>query len=684
MAVETEGSRLGAGRDVLGRSLSVLGTCSRAVRNAAHDLAGQLADAADGLSNLSPLSLHRRWVREAAHDLAVAIAKGLAQPRRLLPRLRLREFIVSGPLVRFFTRTLQRRIILANTIGLAILLGGIFYLSQYHAWLIDAKRESLRAQGEIIAAAIAANASIETGRIVLDPDRLPEIEGSKSPFRDDGFAALQLSIAPERVTPILKRLVPASDTRARVYAHDGTLIIDTAQLLRGQAGRGEFPAGDKQVRIKVKNNWTKFLAWLMRGELPVYREIGSANGTAYPEVRMALSGSTTPMLLVNEKGEQIVSMAVPIQHHKTVQGVLLLSTRPGEIDEVLSEERNVIIALALTAFAATLLASFLLARTIAGPMRRLSEVAENVSRNIKARDELPELAHRADEVGQMAAAFREMTASLHRRIEASERFAQDVAHELKNPLTAARSTAEALAYAKSPEQQAELVQQIQGELKRLNKLITDVSNASRLDAELALQETEPVDMREVLYGVADVFRDILGGDTRRIVLDIAELPYDPSAYVVRGLEERLSRVITNLLDNAVSFSPENGVVTVRARRIGTEIEVVVEDEGPGIPADKLEDIFKRFYSDRPQTDRTIGKNSGLGLSISREIVNASGGRIWAANRKQLANGRAAWPDDPAGVRVRRMAAMAGAAFVVRLPAADGPASKGAPQLARRH
>jgi len=126
------------------------------------------------------------------------------------------------------------------------------------------------------------------------------------------------------------------------------------------------------------------------------------------------------------------------------------------------------------------------------------------------------------------------------------------------------------------------------------------------------------------------------------------------------------------------------VVTVRARRIGTEIEVVVEDEGPGIPADKLEDIFKRFYSDRPQTDRTIGKNSGLGLSISREIVNASGGRIWAANRKQLANGRAAWPDDPAGVRVRRMAAMAGAAFVVRLPAADGPASKGAPQLARRH
>jgi two-component system, OmpR family, sensor histidine kinase ChvG len=655
MAVETDGSRFGAGaRETLRRGVSAF-------------------------------SVYGRAVREAAHDLAANLGKGFAGLRALARRLQLYDLLVSGPLIRFFTRTLQRRIILANSIGLAILLGGIFYLSQYHAWLIDAKRDSLRAQGEIIAAAIAANASVETGRIVLDPDRLPEIEGSKSPFRDDGFAALQLSIAPERVTPILKRLVPATETRARVYAQDGTLIVDSAQfLVRGQVARAEQPAGENQGRVKVKNNWTKFLAWLMRGDLPVYREIGSSNGTAYPEVRMALSGSTTPMLLVNEKGEQIVSLAVPIQYRKAVQGVLLLSTRPGEIDEVLSEERNVIIALALTAFAATLLASFLLARTIAGPMRRLSAVAENVSRNIKARDELPELANRADEVGQMAAAFREMTASLYRRIEASERFAQDVAHELKNPLTAARSTAESLAYAKTPAQHEELVQQIQGELKRLNKLITDVSNASRLDAELALQETEPVDMREVLHVVAEVFRDILGGDTRRLVLDIAEQSQEPAPYVVRGLEERLGRVITNLIDNAISFSPENGVITVRARRAGLEVEIVVEDDGPGIPEDKLEDIFKRFYSDRPQTDGTVGKNSGLGLSISREIVNAYGGHIWASNRRQRKDGTSAWQDDQAELRERRMPGVAGARFTVRLPAADVPASKGAPALARRH
>ena len=605
------------------------------------------------------------------------------QARAYVRQTRAYGLLTTGPLIRFISRTLQRRIIFANTIGLAILLGGIFYLSQYHAWLIDAKRVSLRAQGDIIAAAIAANASIETGRLVLDPDRLPELEGARSPFRDDGFAALQLSIAPERVTPILRRLLPSADTRARVYAQDGTLIIDTAQLLsRGQLARGASTQAEQQDRVRLKNGWTRFLAWLMRGDLPVYREIGGANGKAYPEVRMALGGSATPMLLVNEKGEQIVSMAVPIQFRKAVQGVLLLSTRPGEIDEILAEERYLILLLALTALAATLLASWLLARTIAGPMHRLSEAAKMVSTNIKARRELPEYGHRADEVGQMAAAFREMTEALYRRVEASERFAQDVAHELRNPLTAARSTAEALAYAKTPEQHADLVREIQDELKRLNKLITDVSNAARLDAEMALQEIEPVDVRQVLEGVVDVFRDLLSMDSRRVGLTIAAAPQSPHPYFIMAHEARLGRVVTNLLDNALSFSPDGGLVTVQARRQGGEIEITVDDQGPGMPPDKLEDIFSRFYSDRPQTDSTIGKNSGLGLSISREIVTAYGGTIRASNLK---GGNGAIPtlaDEPAAFRDRRAQGIIGARFTVRLPSADAAAIRGA-QLGRR-
>jgi len=225
------------------------------------------------------------------------------------------------------------------------------------------------------------------------------------------------------------------------------------------------------------------------------------------------------------------------------------------------------------------------------------------------------------------------------------------------------------------------VRQIQEELKRLNKLITDVASASRLDAELALQETEPVDMRPLLRSVVDAQQDIHDG-RHRIVLDIAEA-YSPTAYIVQGHDARLGRVITNLVDNAVSFSPENGVVTVSARRLGAEIEILVEDEGPGIPPDKLEDIFKRFYSDRPQTDRTVGKNSGLGLSISREIVNAYGGRIWAMNRSAPADDASRWPDDQAELKDRRIPGVAGACFIVRLPAADSTPLKGTPLLVRR-
>jgi two-component system sensor histidine kinase ChvG len=355
-------------------------------------------------------------------------------------------------------------------------------------------------------------------------------------------------------------------------------------------------------------------------------------------------------------------MAVPIQRMKSVQGVLLLSTRPGEIDDVLIQERQLILSVSLLALLAMLAASLLLARTIADPMRRLSEAARHVSGNIRARAELPVFPNRSDEVAQLASAFRAMTSALYRRIEASEKFAADVAHELKNPLTAARSTAEALAYAKSESSRAELVQQIQNELKRLNRLITDVSNASRLDAELALQQTERVDLRLLLAGVIDVFRDMLDGCKRRINLDIPPRPAD--AFVVRGHEGRLGQVLTNLLDNAISFSPECGSIRVTARRDGPEIEILVEDEGPGIPEDKLEQIFERFYSDRPATDAKRGKNSGLGLSISREIVRAHEGRIWAENRQLAVEGP-------------------GARFVVRLPAADPTSYRGIARLGRR-
>jgi two-component system sensor histidine kinase ChvG len=587
--------------------------------------------------------------RAAARDvvqswtLATGWAKAMLRSMASFPSRLWRELVTDTPLVRFVSATLARRIFVSNLLGLVVLLGGMLWLSQHQAWLIAAKVESLKIQGEIIAAAIASNATIDTDRLAFDQDRLPEADGRRMLHRDDGFVAMELSLRPDRVAPVVRRLIlPSYNTRARVYTREGTLIVDSNDVV----GKAVVEQPDPQGRVRVKTVWTRLRDWLDASDLPVYREIGLANGNYYVEVRQALRGVTLPpMLLLTDDGKQIVSHAVPIQRRNAILGVLLLSSRPGEIDEILDRERWVTIAVALMALSATLMASLLLARTIAGPMGRLSAVAEQVSQRLNSRARLPDFADRRDEVGQMAGAFARMTSALYRRIEASEKFAADVAHELKNPLAAARGTADVLTYAKTDAERQELVAQIQGELKRLNRLITDVSNASRLDAELARQQVVPVDVKVVLANVVDVFKDILGADTRALALDVASFG-DVRTYVVNAHEGRIGQVVTNLIDNALSFSPAGGKVTVRLRRVDREIEVSVEDEGIGIPPDKLETIFERFYSDRPQSDQTSGKNSGLGLSISREIVTASGGRIWAENSSTGG----------------------GARFVVRLPA----------------
>ncbi len=606
--------------------------------------------------------------RDGARVLAATAAERYrtetqAAPRRTAP---LRAALATGfapverwfrrqPLVRFVSASLLRRILVSNLIGFFILAGGILYLGWVHTWLIDAKLDALKTQGMIIADAIAANATVVHERIVLDPKNIPDQHDPANNFPDDGLAALELSIHPEEVTPILRKLIQPTNTRARIYARDGTLIVDTARtLLHWSAMRNE-PNGTGDTHPKTQNFWTRLTRYFFKEPLPVYQEIGTGNGMAYREVRDALNGQERSMLLLNKKGEQIVSIALPIRRFKNIQGVLLLSTWPGQIDKILRDERTVILILTAIALLASVVTSLVLARTVAGPMRRLSAAAEQVSHNITARAQLPELAGRSDEVGQMAGAFQAMTAALYKRIEASEKFAADVAHELKNPLTAARSTAKSLGFAKNEAERNHLVEQIQNELKRLNRLITDVSNASRLDAELARKEMHSIDVSTMLRGVVSIFRDILGDDSRRIELAIGPEPFT-GAFAIVGDEGRLGQVLTNLFDNAISFSPENGTVIVRARSAGRFVEILIEDDGPGIPEDRLEIIFDRFYSDRPATDTSRGKNSGLGLSISREIVRAHGGDISAENRYE----------DAAGPVAR----LAGARFIVRLLVAD--------------
>jgi two-component system, OmpR family, sensor histidine kinase ChvG len=604
----------------------------------------------------------RRWLSQAAHGKPATDAEDESEQSET-PSLISRALTRASqtPLGLFLSRSLLRRIMAANVLGLIILVGGINYFSQYHSWLIDAKRDALKIQGEMIAAAIASDARVEKGALQFNPAQSGP-DAAKTEAFDDPFAKLEMSIKPEKVSPILRRLSTPTKTRARIYDLNGTLVVDTESLMmRGQLNRSEA-ANANTGRQKTKNFWTRLKAWVIDQELPVYKEIGSGNGLSYPEVRSALNGTTTSMLLLTDKGDQMVSVALPVKRADTTQGVLLLSTRPGEIDDILEEERSLILTIGSVALLATILSSLLLARTVAGPMRRLSEAADHVSQSITARRELPTFEGRDDEVGQMATAFRAMTTSLYRRINASDRFAADVAHELKNPVAAARSTAESLSYARDDEHRAQLVRQIQRELKRLNRLITDVASASRLDADLARQQNRKVDVTTVIANVASIFKE--GADNNcSVKAEIAPTLLD-DAYSVQGDEGRLSQVLTNLTDNALSFSPEGGVVKIKLHNTGSHVVLVVEDQGPGIPDDRLDKIFDRFYTDRPGTENKRGKNSGLGLSISREIVTAHKGTLIAQNIREP--GR----DQTLGAR-----------FVVMLPAISGTTRQSAPRRA---
>ena len=569
---------------------------------------------------------------------------------------------------RFPFGSVTRRIVILNLFGLAILVSGILFLNQFRAGLIDAKVRSLQTQGEIIAEAIASAAAIDTDRVPLDTDQVLELDaGTTLGSRDDELAALGFPINPELAAPKLGPLVAPTGTRARIYNRDGALILDSDTLYsRGQILRYQLPPPGEEETHWIVDFWSKLRSWLWRQDLPLYREIGGENGKAYPEVASALTGTSVPIVRVNDKGELVVSVAVPIQRMRAVLGVLLLSTRGGDIDSIVTAERWAIVRVSLFAVAVTGLLSVLLARTIAGPMRRLSAAAERVRRRIRTRAEIPDYTHRSDEIGHLSGALRDMTAALYGRIDAIERFAADVAHELKNPLTSLKSAAETLPLVKKKAERERLMNIIEDDVRRLDRLITDISDASRLDAELAREDAVPIDLADLLKTLVTAFNDIHREGTPEIALEIARAPVKSTGYMVSGHSSRLGQVVTNLLDNAISFSPKDGSITIKARRLKSDIVIAVEDEGPGIAPENAEKIFDRFYTDRPGED-AFGKNSGLGLNISRQIVLAHGGEIWAENRI----------DDKAATRPSRRARSAGAKASVEAPAGREPKVLGA-------
>ncbi|HOV03897.1 MAG TPA: sensor histidine kinase, partial [Kaistiaceae bacterium] len=475
--------------------------------------------------------------------------------------------------------SLSRRIIVLNLAGLVVLVSGILYLNQFRAGLIDARVQSLLTQGEIIAGAIAASATVETDTITIDPDRLLQMQAGESiaPY-EETLQSLEFPINPERVAPVLRRLISPTKTRARLYDRDGVLLLDSRHLYsRGQILRFDLAPPDNPGPTILERALQGVKLWLRRGEMPIYEELGGANGKGYPEVARALGGAAGSVVRVNEKGELIVSVAVPIQRFRAVVGSLLLSTQGGDIDAIITAERFAIMRVAAVAAAVTIVLSILLASTIAGPVRRLAAAAERVRRSVKAREEIPDFSGRTDEIGHLARALRDMTTALYSRIEAIESFAADVAHELKNPLTSLRSAVETLPLAKTEASRERLMGIIQHDVRRLDRLISDISDASRLDAELAREDAAPVDIARLLESVVAVARDV--GQGKGPALDLVIDPEAERPLTIIGHDSRLGQVITNLIDNARSFSPPNGRVRVLAGRTDGQIEIAVEDDG---------------------------------------------------------------------------------------------------------
>jgi two-component system sensor histidine kinase ChvG len=356
------------------------------------------------------------------------------------------------------------------------------------------------------------------------------------------------------------------------------------------------------------------------------------------------------MVRINDRGEIIVSVAVPVQRFRAIHGALMLSTQGDDIDQMVTAERLAILKVFGVAMVVMIVLSLLLASTIAGPVRRLAAGAERVRHRIKTRVEIPDFTRRRDEIGHLSGALRDMTEALYNRIEAIEMFAADVAHELKNPLTSLRSAVETLPLAKTDTSRARLLEVIEHDVRRLDRLISDISDASRLDAELQRQDVAPVELRRLLTTLTSVANETRLGHDVAVETRFEGGPAD--AFSVPGHDSRLGQVISNLVVNAQSFSQPGGKVRVTCRRIKSEVEIVIDDDGPGIRDDALERIFERFYTDRPH--QGFGQNSGLGLSISKQIIEAHRGRVWAENRKG--------PIDDDG-----QPTVAGARFVVRLP-----------------
>ncbi len=500
------------------------------------------------------------------------------------------------------------RIVAVNVLPLLILGLGLLYLGRYEERLLNSAVESLQLEGRIFASALAEGAVL---------------------YSEDEHDML----SPELSRQMVRRLVETTSTRTRLLNKDAEIIADT-RLLMGPGGEIEVqplpPPKDMGMSLGgLSDNLASFMRFSSFGLAAPER--AAAPATDLPVlVQQALDGIPMARAFRLPDGRLQLEAAVPVQKFRRVLGTVWLARDGNDIQESVRVVRVDILRLFFFALFITVLLSLYLAQGIAAPLQRLALAANTLRRGTDKGAEIPDFSARHDEIGDLSSALRAMTLALQERMNAIEGFAADVAHELKNPLSSLRSAVETLGRVSEPSKRERLLAVIDEDVRRLDRLITDIANASRLDAELGRAATDLVDLAALLnmaHGLYDATAEEGGALTKRVRAMLCAEPI-----FVLGMPSRLLQVLQNLIDNALSFSPADGFVQLRLWREGENAFLSVEDFGPGIPLGKEEAIFSRFYTERPAGEK-FGQHSGLGLSIARQIAEAHRGRLFAENRR---------------------------------------------------
>lgn len=528
---------------------------------------------------------------------------------------------------------LLRRILLVNAVPLILLVVALLYLDQYQSGLLAAEVSALRQQAQVFAGALAESAV--------------RAATTQTP-----------TLTPDLARPLLVRLTaPVPNADARVYAPDGQLLADSRveEAPGGAIVTAPLPPPVDQGPLLGAVSWVydhlETLLPYSAASPVVQTDSEGVNWapdfkTVQGLIASARKTEPPPFIRRTARRELLVSVAEPVSRGHDMLGIVLLTSEAQTVVNSLFAVRLSILGFFLLALGLTVIMSVYLSRTIARPILRLALAAERMREGHGRSGAVPpSLRERRDEIGVLAAALADSAAALWARLDANERFAADVAHEVRNPLSSIRSAVETVPRISDRAQQTRLFRIMADDLARLDRLIGDISDASRLDAELSRRAMEPVDVAPILAGLGELYAATREAGAPHVVV---EAPSE--GLVIIGLEDRLVQVLRNLIGNAISFSPPEGRITLTGGLAGGMVEIGVADEGPGIPEATLEHIFDRFYSERPREEQ-FGHHSGLGLSISRQIVTALKGTIAAENRLN-AQGK-----------------VIGARFVVRLPQA---------------